>query len=145
MQQYIGTKLIAAEPMTRLAYNVFRGWALPADENGDDEGYLVEYLDGGKPNVPTHAGYVSWSPKAQLEAAYKAISGVPAGYATMPPHQQRVVIEKAELDSKRSALINFIMTTFFNTLANDEKGRLEAQLAHMNNYSEILGERIAAF
>ena len=38
---YIGTKMINAEPMTRAAYNVFRGWELPADENGDDEGYLV--------------------------------------------------------------------------------------------------------
>ena len=58
-QKYIGTKLINAEPMTRAEYNVFRGWELTADENGADEGYLVEYLDGGKPNTTTHAGYVS--------------------------------------------------------------------------------------
>ena len=41
MEKYIGTKLINAEPMTRAEYNVFRGWELPADENGDDEGYLL--------------------------------------------------------------------------------------------------------
>lgn len=79
--QYIGTKIIKAEAMTRAAYNTFRGWALPADENGEDEGYLVEYLDGGKPNVPTHAGYVSWSPKAQFDAAYRATDALPFGLA----------------------------------------------------------------
>ena len=37
MKQYIGVKLINAKPMSRAEYNAFRGWALPADENGDDE------------------------------------------------------------------------------------------------------------
>ncbi len=79
--QYIGTKIINAEPMTRATYNEFRGWKLPADEDGADEGYLVEYLDGGKPNVATHAGYVSWSPKEQFEAAYRATDGLSFGLA----------------------------------------------------------------
>ena len=78
---YIGTKMINAEPMTRAAYNVFRGWELPADENGDDEGYLVEYLDDGKPNTTTHAGYVSWSPKEQFDNAYRKTSGMSFGLA----------------------------------------------------------------
>ena len=78
---YIGTKLINAEPMTRAEYNVFRGWELPADENGDDEGYLVEYLDGDKPNTATHAGYVSWSPKEQFDNAYRKTSGMSFGLA----------------------------------------------------------------
>jgi hypothetical protein len=78
---YIGTKIIQAEPMTRAAYNEFRGWQLPADEDGADEGYLVEYLDGGKPNVPGRAGYVSWSPKAQFDAAYRPVRGMTFGLA----------------------------------------------------------------
>lgn len=78
---YIGTKLIEAEPMTHAAYNVFRGWALPAEENGDDKGYLVEYLDGGKPNVEGREGYVSWSPKEQFEAAYHPTTAMPFGLA----------------------------------------------------------------
>jgi hypothetical protein len=41
MQTYNGTKIIRALPMTRKEYNDYRGWQLPADENGDDEGYLV--------------------------------------------------------------------------------------------------------
>lgn len=71
MKQYIGTKIINAFPMTRIAYNTLRGWALPADENGDDEGYLVEYPDGGKANHPDFKGYISWSPKDVFERAYR--------------------------------------------------------------------------
>lgn len=75
MQKYYGTKNIAAKPMNRADYNTFRGWQLPADEDGADEGYLVEYLDGGKPNVAGHDGYISWSPKEQFEKAYQPITG----------------------------------------------------------------------
>lgn len=67
---YVGIKLIKARPMTRAEYNLFRGWELPKDERGEDEGYLVEYLDGGKPNHPAYQGYISWSPKEQFDKAY---------------------------------------------------------------------------
>jgi len=81
MKRYIGVKLVNMEPMTRGAYNLYRGWDLPADENGKDEGYLVEYLDGGKPNTVDHAGYVSWSPKEQAEKAYRHTDGLSFGLA----------------------------------------------------------------
>jgi hypothetical protein len=78
---FIGTKIIRAEPMTRAAYTTFRGWTLPANENGSDEGYLVEYLDGGKPNVGTHAGYVSWSPAEPFDNAYRPCAAMTFGLA----------------------------------------------------------------
>ena len=81
MRQYIGVKRINAEPMTRKAYNDFRGWTVPADENGDDPGYLVEYLDGGKPNTEKYFGYVSWSPNAVFEKAYRPVDGLTFGFA----------------------------------------------------------------
>ncbi len=80
-QEYYGTKKIAAESMTHGDYNKFRGWELPADENGADEGYLVEYLDGGKPNVEGRTGYVSWSPKEQFDNAYKPTNAMSFGHA----------------------------------------------------------------
>lgn len=81
MGLYIGTKLIKARAMTRLQYNQLRGWELPADENGDDEGFLVEYVDGGKANHPDFAGYISWSPKDVFERAYQPASGMDFGGA----------------------------------------------------------------
>lgn len=80
MQLYIGVKLINAVPMTRLEYTQFRGWALPEDENGDD-GFLVEYLDGGQANTEQYAGYVSWSPADVFERAYRKSDGITFGLA----------------------------------------------------------------
>ena len=79
--KHIGVKVINATPMTRAEYNTYRGWTLPADENGDDKGYLVEYLDGGKGNMPDRAGYVSWSPEEVFERAYRPCTGVTFGLA----------------------------------------------------------------
>lgn len=81
MQFFIGTKRINAEPMTRLEYNQFRGWELPSDENGDDDGYLVEYVDSPKANTADYAGYVSWSPRAEFEAAYRSNGNLTFGHA----------------------------------------------------------------
>ncbi|WP_455424810.1 DUF2829 domain-containing protein [Dryocola sp. LX212] len=81
MQKHIGVKLINAVSMTRQEYNTLRGWQLPPDENGSDDGYLVEYLDGGKPNTDAYAGYVSWSPKEVFDKAYRPIAGLNFGLA----------------------------------------------------------------
>ena len=81
MQLHIGTKAVTAKPMNRLAYNEYRGWTLPQDENGEDEGYLVEYQDGGKPNDQRHAGYISWSPKEQFDKAYNPTHAMTFGHA----------------------------------------------------------------
>lgn len=81
MKIYIGTKIIQATPMSRGEYNVYRDWVLPTNEDGGDEGYLVEYLDGGKANDSRHAGDISWSPKAQFDAAYREMSGLTFGLA----------------------------------------------------------------
>ena len=81
MQSYIGTKRVNATPMTRITYNNLRGWTLPEDENGDDAGFLVEYVDGGKANVLGYDGYVSWSPANVFERAYKPTSGMSFGDA----------------------------------------------------------------
>lgn len=74
--EFIGTKRVKATPMTRLEYNQLRGWLVPANENPNDEGYQVEYLDGGKPNHPNFKGYISWSPKDVFERAYKPVADI---------------------------------------------------------------------
>ena len=71
---YESHKQVKRLMMSRADYNTYRGWVLPVDEDGTDEGYLVEYLDGGKPNDSRHEGYISWSPKAQFDNGYKAVS-----------------------------------------------------------------------
>jgi hypothetical protein len=82
VEEFIGTKRVTGKPMTRQEYNDYRGWALPADECGGDEGYLVEYLDGGIPNHGSHKGYISWSPEEQFEGSYcNTLIGMTFGHA----------------------------------------------------------------
>jgi len=64
----------------------------------------------------------------------------------MQPHQQRVVDEKSELDVKAKALSDFIGNSdIFTTLDAAEQERMKEQCEVMWQYSEILGQRIAAF
>lgn len=140
-EHYIGTKIVIALAMTRLAYNDYRGWKLPADENGADEGYLVEYTDGGAPNHPDHAGYISWSPKEQFDAGYVCMGHVD----NLLPHQQRVVGEKVQLMDRIVKLTSFIGTPQFESLDEAEKARLKLQVDAMNVYLGVLAARTAAF
>ena len=71
MKQFIGTKIIQAEPMNRGEYNNYRGWQIPNNENPEDEGYLVKYEDG----------YESWSPKEVFEKVYRESYGLTFGIA----------------------------------------------------------------
>ena len=77
----IGTKIVKLSQMTRLAYNLYRNWELPANENGSDKGYLVEYSDGDVANHPSHKGYISWSPEDVADNAYKASGKMTFGMA----------------------------------------------------------------
>jgi hypothetical protein len=69
-----------------------------------------------------------------------------APVSNIPPHQQRVIAEKAELDDKATKLSHFIGTNpIFENLDAAEQERLKEQCEIMWQYSEILGKRIAAF
>lgn len=81
MRDFYGTKHIKAHPMLRGTYTRYRGWEVPADENPEDEGYLVEYVDSPNPNHPKHDGYISWSPKKVFESAYRENQGLTFGLA----------------------------------------------------------------
>ena len=66
--------------------------------------------------------------------------------STVPPHQQRVIDEKAARDGEISRLAAFIESNpAFPQLPADEQARLRRQLDVMRELSVILGERIAAF
>jgi hypothetical protein len=81
METFIGVKMLKSKPMTRLAYVEYRGWTLPDNEDGTDDGFLVEYMDGGKPNHPNHEGYISWSPKDVFEKSYRKTEALTTGFA----------------------------------------------------------------
>ena len=132
MQLYTGTKQVRATPMNRADYNILRGWQLPSDEDGTDEGYLVEYVDGGKANVEGYAGYISWSPKGVFEMAYN-----PCG-----TYKQRLQIEYYELQEKVVKLQAFVNTESYDKLEELQRLYLLGQLASMKAYLNYLHLRI---
>ena len=64
----------------------------------------------------------------------------------MPPHQQRVLDERAELAEKHGKLGIFIENSpTFALLPVAEKRRLFRQQTYMGLYLDVLQERIEAF
>lgn len=61
----------------------------------------------------------------------------------LQPHMQRVLLEKIELDKKLQALSLFLAVSP-SKASPEELGLLKRQAAIMLDYSNILGERLAA-
>jgi hypothetical protein len=59
--------------------------------------------------------------------------------------QQKVIDEKADLDSKIERLETFLGTEPYRGLSSPEQDRLHQQRQAMRIYSDVLGRRIAAF
>ena len=72
MERFTVSESVYATPMTRQAYNDLRQWSLPADENGDDAGYLIERRDKGiEPNHHAFEGHISWMPDVLFHRVYR--------------------------------------------------------------------------
>jgi hypothetical protein len=123
--------------MDRYTYNVLRDWELPANENGDDPGYLVEYVDGGKPNVEGFTGYISWSPKDVFECAY-TLGAEPRPTTFL----DRLKVEALELGEKWVKLKTFIQSPEYQALPERERLDLVKQSSAMEDYHWILSRRI---
>lgn len=72
MKRFIVSKEVNAKPMSRLEYNVLRGWKVPHDENPSDDGWLIEDMNG-KPNHPDYEGYLQWLPHDEFVRQYKPV------------------------------------------------------------------------
>lgn len=135
MQHFIGTKRLLAQPMNRADYNSYRGWELPKDEDGSDAGYLVEYLDGGKPNDDRHGGYISWSPQDVFERAYKQYDDDFVG---------RMRLESDQLQERFDKLSVFLDGELSPRLSDDQLALLNSQRDSMRQYLDVLVRRLAA-
>lgn len=135
LTKYTCHKEVHARPMNLGAYNEYRGWTLPKDENPHTEGYLVIYSLGTKDH------HESWSPKHVFDEGYKA---TPEGY------QNRVRSELEELETKINKLGKFlkendeVSVRAHYDLVNDA-AMLKTQFHAMQTYAGILRERIKQF
>lgn len=111
-QEYIGTKQVTAWPEMKDTL----------------EGFAVQYADG----------YTSWSPKQVFEEAYLPIGQV----KELPPHVQRVIGEKAQLDDRLAKLSAFLKTSAFKDLTIKSQELLTSQCDAMGVYSDLLEQRL---
>lgn len=132
MNTYIGTKTIKATPMNREDYIALRGWTVPVDENPADEGFLVEYTDGGKSNVEGYEGYVSWLQTDVFEQSYKMAESF----------VDRLKIERDELSSRSLKLQTFLSKGKPEEISFGSWDLLTNQHQHMTAYLKTLEVRI---
>lgn len=137
VKTYVGTKVVHAAPLSRGDYNKLRGWEVPVDENPEDEGYLVEYVDGGKPNHPSFTGYISWSPKDVFEKSYS--TGVVLKETTFVERMEK---ELDSLGSNIQKLSAFITSSKFHEIDTRDQLDMRNQLTAMENYHWHLSARM---
>ena len=133
MKKYKGIKEVNAKPMTRLKYNELRGWTLPENENGSDEGFLVEDLSN-KPNIEGYKGYIQWLPKDNFESSYNLAN----------TFKDRLTIEFNELAKNYIRLCDFLDSDNFNDIVKSTEvtALLVEQKEVMKKYLDILDKRI---
>lgn len=122
-QRYIGVKMVMAVAMTRGAFIDHTHQSKLNQGTREDEGYLVEYLDGGKPNYPDkHDNFISWCPKEQFENANRPADGMTFGMAVEAMKQgQRVARAGWNGKDMWLAYMSAMSLPAFNTLDTERK------------------------
>ena len=134
MNKYLGTKEVSAKPMTRGEYNEYRGWQIPENEDPNEQGYLIEYQDGGKSNDSRHAGYISWSPADVFNRAY----------APIDTWLDLVKLEQARVQKDLDDLDKTLDVERKPDYITDEQWiYMTRQQFHMRQYNQTLKDRIA--
>ena len=131
---YTCHKSVLAVPMSRGIYNKYQGWQIPENENPDDEGYLVQYLDGGEPNHPDHDYYISWSPKDVFEKGYSETK--------VSTPKERVEVEAKGVDLLIYNLNQLLSRPQPKFLSNTQWHLLKLQSLYMEGYSKVLSMRL---
>lgn len=138
LEKYIGTKQIEAVSMTKKEYSEYRGWAVFADENPEDKGYLVKYEDG----------YLSWSPEEAFEEAYSKVGDNPlcdtAILMKSKDFKERFRAEYFQLKIRAKGLESMLEKYKAGTLPFRPKCSydiFQTQLDCMNAYMHVLEER----
>lgn len=126
MKQYTGTKTVKAMPMTMgEAYErkLLKEGVRPSECETDKAGYLVEY----------EGGYQSWSPAEPFDKAYKPSE----------TFLDRLYIECTELVKRAEKCNDFLASDKVKELDRTSQALLYVQSGLMNQYSFVLGDRMA--
>lgn len=129
LKQYIGTKMVKAEPMAKSAA-VAKGWARPSEGNEDVPGYHVQYTN------PDGSTYDSWSPKEVFEKSYQIAEDF----------KDRLNIELKELEDRFYKLNGFLNENDYDKIVEKcgpaQTALMFSQYHAMRHYYDILRTRI---
>lgn len=134
---YIGTKVVRGVPMSYRTFLEATGLRDNERTPYDAAGYLVEYTDGGAPNVEGFAGYISWSPKDVFEKAY-TVGAEPRKTTFI----DRMKAEVEELGGRLTKLKVFLQTPEYEALPDIERRELLKQSGGMEEYHWYLQRRL---
>ena len=128
MKQYIGTKIIEAEPAKR--GECYKGPNMLSVEKAARDGYRVRYSDG----------YVSWSPKEVFEAAYLPVTVNEQLRTDAPSISQQMVddfIRETEVITmgNKTTVVRAILRNGFEIVES-------SSCVSAENYDEVLGTKI---
>lgn len=130
MRQYIGTKLIGAEPANRVDGKIQPAdWPVPNDALVEP-GYKVRYPDG----------YESWSPKAVFERAYMALAVNPNLKTDRPSISQEMV--DRFIKNWRTGTLGDKTTIVRATLRNGFEIVETSSCVSPENYDERIGQEL---
>lgn len=130
MRQYIGTKLIEAEPANRVDGKIQPAdWPIPNDALVEP-GYKVRYPDG----------YESWSPKEVFERAYLPVEVNKNLKTDQPSISQKMVddfIAEVHVDTlgEKTTVVRAVLVNGFEIVD-------ASSCVSPENYSEELGKKI---
>jgi len=132
-----------SKPMKQQAYMDLTGsQALPGTQPTDD-GYIVEAPGSGAPNAPGYENHVFWYAKAEFEAAWKPVGGVPYTPGTgTGPDVSRLTQERNQLQSKITKLQAFLVSSAASDISMADRMDLNDQLSGMNAYFMALSRRV---
>jgi len=145
---YVGTKVVGATTMTKNDFLTYIG--KDNDPADDAPGFMVEYLDGGKPNHPLHKGYISWSPVDVFTKNYISIGDITG----LEPHVVRLKAERAENFDRLTKLAGFIsiqdkmadpdsgVTTTLPKVEPAQLALMKSQLHHMRALEDLFTQRL---
>ena len=125
MSNFIGVKLVDAEPITLGAYNALRGWGLPTDENYDELGYFIKHPDD----------YVTWCPKKTFERDHMPITKG----NTVTEEDVDAMIKQIHVDQITPNDLGSVVTVTTVTLANGFTLTESSTCVDPENYDAKIG------
>lgn len=128
---YVGTNVVHALPMTRGNYNVLKGWALPVDQDAEDNGYLIQ--EG-------FTGHLTWKP----QDVFEKIFDVNVRVRQEPKNLITALVEERDgMLARVTETISFINSDSFALMSHETQGDLHEQLEAMQLYVKVLNTRVS--